>query len=334
MKRDYLGWIVLIVCGLLTSSVWAWHGGGHESITRAAVAALPPELPAFLREGAEAIAHSCVDPDTYRNPSSAQLGNSEEPEHFIDMELLEGKTLPATRYEYLKLCYEMKLDPRKVGLLPYAILEWTQRLTLALAEYRRWPHDPYIRAKCLYIAGILAHYSADLGQPLHLTIHFDGKAGPDGSSPRSGIHAKVDALIENLGLKADSVKVEPPQTYEALFPAILTEIQNNRALIPQVYAMESKLPAREARKATVDPQVQQWARDRLAWAGRFTANLFLTAWHDSEKVKFPRWLDSRRPTPGPGSPGNPGSVTPASGSPGNPAIPAPQTPATPSVNPR
>ncbi len=64
--------------------------------------------------------------------------------------------------------------------------EWTFRLTITLAEYRRWPDNPAIRAKCLVYAGILAHCAEDVRTPLHATIHRDGTANENGNSPVLG----------------------------------------------------------------------------------------------------------------------------------------------------
>jgi hypothetical protein len=58
-----------------------------------------------------------------------------------------------------------------------------------------------MKAKILYIAGVLAHYTEDAAQPLHTTVDFDGRLKPDGTSPRSGIHRKVDVEVRNFALE-------------------------------------------------------------------------------------------------------------------------------------
>lgn len=174
-------------------------------------------------------------------------------------------------------------------MLPYALVEGTQRLTLAFAEHRRWPDDPYIRAKTLHYGGLLAHYAGDLCQPLHTTIHHNGRALPDGSSPRTGLHDKVDSLPERLGLEGLGVPegVEP-QAFEAVFPAVLEEFARSHALVERVYELEPQLG--EADQSEVPEAVREFAVDRYRAAVRFTGSLFLTAWEHSAAVELPSWL--------------------------------------------
>src|SRR5262245_49838756 len=217
----------LLGAGLLAAMLvsvhpaWAWWPVGHGIIARAAVQALPAEVPAFFRAGADQVAHTSFDPDVAKNRAAPMLSDEESPEHYIDSELLAGKPLPEKRYAFIALCTQAKLEPDRVGLVPYSTAEWTERLAVAFAEHRRWPDNPFIRSKCLVYAGFLAHYAGDLTQPLHTTIHFDGRARPDGSSPRSGIHNKVDALIERLQLRPEELaKDQKIAPVEKLFPAI------------------------------------------------------------------------------------------------------------------
>lgn len=123
-----------------------------------------------------------------------QLTDREEPDHYIDLELLRGESLPEKRHAYLELCQKLNQKPAQVGYLPYAIAEHAQQLTVAFAEYRRFPEHPAIQMKVQVYAGLLAHYAADLSMPLHTTIHFNGRADPiTGQSPKTGIHARIDA---------------------------------------------------------------------------------------------------------------------------------------------
>jgi hypothetical protein len=284
-----------------------WHGRGHIRATRLAAGALPPEMPRFFVAGAETIAHCSVDPDLFTRPvAAASLHASEAPEHYFDVEVLGGEAIPAHRYDLLMWCGKKGIHPSKIGLAPYAVTEWTQRLTVALAEHRHWPRDEHVRRKCLVYAGILAHYAQDLCMPLHTTIHYDGRATDDGSSPRTGIHQKVDALLEKLPPDA-KVAVDPKAVtpFEELFPAVLAELKASHALVDRVYALEDRLPALRQPLAPRGP-VADFAKERLAAAARFTARLYLTAWHDAATTTFPPWhwrpLDKPAPTTRPSAP--------------------------------
>ncbi|HVF11020.1 MAG TPA: hypothetical protein VNA16_09475 [Abditibacteriaceae bacterium] len=272
----------------------AWWPAGHSTLSEAAVRALPREMPSYFRRGGAMIAHCAQDPDVVKQRDLPNANDSEQPEHYIDYELLQGRALPPTRYQYVQLCAELKLDPKEVGLLPYAVAEWTERLAMAFAEHRRWPHDYSIRSKSLVYAGFLAHYAQDMCMPLHVTVHHDGRANPDGSSPRTGIHAKVDSLIQKLALKpADLAKHQTIEPVPELMPAIFAELNRSRSLVDRVYELESSLPV-ENGAWRPRAEISDFTTERGREATRFTAVLCLTAWRKSASLSLPAWLERGR----------------------------------------
>lgn len=289
MRRTLLAFSLL----LLLPPAHAWWPQGHSLIAEGAVRALPEEIPAWFREGGSLVGHLAQDPDVFKSPQAPRARTTEEPEHYLDFELLKGRPLPATRYTYLKQCAAAGLDPKNVGTLPYAAAEWTERLTIAFAEHRKWPEDPNIRIKCQVYAGLLAHYSGDLCMPLHTTVDHDGRATPEGKSPRTGIHARMDSLIEKSNLTAAELgKDQKLDAATALLPFILDEIQRSRKEIDRTYALEAQLPPTTGEwKPT--PEVLDFARERGRESARFTASLYLSAWRNSTKVKLPDWLDRK-----------------------------------------
>jgi hypothetical protein len=314
---------VVLACG---ATAWGWHGKGHYDATMLALRAVKADgnLPAFFVAGAGTVAHASLDPDNFTRPIAPEaLHKAESPEHFfdVDVESLAGEPLadaniPADRYAFIELCFARGLKPNRVGLLPYAVTEWTQRLTVALAEHRKYPGDPAIRAKCLLDAGMLSHYAADLCQPLHVTIHYDGRSGPDGKSPRSGIHAKVDALLGKLTPDANAapatsanptVTISPddvapiatalladvhPAAFGVVLPAVMAEIRRSAALVDRVYELEKQLPA-ETDPIAPGSAVEKFTTDRMRAATGFIASLYVTAWRDSAAIELPWWY--RRP---------------------------------------
>lgn len=283
--------LCLAVVALAAAPGNAWWPMGHSQVAEAAVKALPSEVPAFFREGSAMVAHMAQDPDIAKNRATPALNDHEGPEHYIDWELLQGRPLPARRYEFLKLCAELKADPKNVGLAPYAIAEWTERLTVAFAEHRAFPRNPHIRTKCLVYAGILAHYTGDLCMPLHTTIHHNGRLRADGTSPNTGIHEKVDSLIERIGFKREELtRGQRIEAVPALMPAIVKEIELSRSLIDRTYALESQLPPAEG-AWTPSAEVRAYTVERAREATRFTAALYLTTWRNSATVQLPPWLE-------------------------------------------
>lgn len=302
MNHAKNAWAILAALIFLSpAGARAWHGKGHDQAARFALAAMAraaeepnrtsgEAVPTFLLAGADTVAHCSLDPDVFTRPiAPAALHDSESPEHYFDLELLKDGNLPELRYEYLDLCFRKALKPAKAGLLPYAVTEWTQRLTVALAEHRKWPEDKVIQQKCLVYAGLLAHYAADLCQPLHTTIHYDGRVDPDGNSPRSGIHSKVDALLGKFRYDEKDIlkdlKVTPA---EKLFPAVMEQVGRSNSKVDRVYELEKLLPDIES-PAGDEPKLREFAMERMRACAAFTASLYLTAWRDSGNVKLPDW---------------------------------------------
>jgi hypothetical protein len=294
----------------LATPAAGWHTTGHARVARSAVYALPIAVPRFFREGAWAVGEAAVDPDLFKDRTLDALRKAEEPLHYLDWEFLPpGTVLPPDRWAYTAMVIENKLDPGHVGLLPYSLLEGFQRLTVAFAEHRRYPENPYVQQKALVYAGWLAHYAGDLEQPLHTSKHHDGRANPDGSSPRSGIHQLVDGLFERVPLDAPALTSDlPVRAYPDAWAATLAEMASSHALVDRVYELEADLraafppPAPGSAPATVpaprpaiSPAVVAFTGERYRATATFLASLYLTAWEQSAALELPRWHDRPRP---------------------------------------
>jgi len=288
MKRFQTALIVILT--ILTPASWAWWGGGHDILSQAAVKALPEEIPEFFRsaEAVKMIAHCAYDPDVSKNRDFQHARIAEYAEHYFDIELIEDNPVPADRDAFLKLCAEMKLEPSKVGFLPYSVAEWTERLTIAFAEYRKWPDNPIIQYKCYVYAGFLAHYAQDMCQPLHLTVHYDGIVQEDGTKLHGGIHEKVDSSVEVFKLDpTELAKDQQVKVVGELMPAIVKQMKTEHGLVDRVYELVEDY--KDLQKPSEALQV--FTKDRSRESVRWTASLFLTAWELSAKVKLPGWLE-------------------------------------------
>lgn len=279
-----------ILC-LLAGAASAWHSDGHRRVAADALALLPDSVPAYFRAGAEAVAEAAVDPDVMKAPETPRLRDREAPEHFLDREELRGRALPELRSQYLHLLRSLRRDPPAVGYLPYAVIEGSERLTVGFAELRRWPEDPHIRAKTLLYAGWLAHYASDLCQPLHTTIHHDGRARADGSSPHTGFHQHLDALFEAVPFdRVAAVAGLEASAFADPWSAVLSEFDASHARVEVAYAHEAGFAPPPAGRPW-PPGVVEFTAERYRASVRFVASLFLTAWERSAAVSLPGWLE-------------------------------------------
>src|SRR5438067_12692532 len=125
-----LGCLLMILVG----SAPAWWVKGHGTIAEAATARLPEAMPRFFRATGKQLGHLAGDPDRWKNPQSKHLRAAESPDHFIDLEDLEGNDLPADRYQAAALLSRLKHPPERTGMLPYALMENVDRLSCAFYD--------------------------------------------------------------------------------------------------------------------------------------------------------------------------------------------------------
>ncbi len=197
---------------------FAWGREGHMMINRLAGAAMPADVPEFLRskEALDALEYYGPEPDRWKSPGEPELNAAQSPEHFIDLEYadLVGE-LPRRRYDFVRaLAFAQKshldlpLSPEKVGLQPYETVEVWERLKSAMRDYRKLKADQKRRSRSEYeivfLAGWLGHYVADGSQPLHTTIQYNGWTGPNpnGYTTEHKIHALFESTYVSANIKA------------------------------------------------------------------------------------------------------------------------------------
>lgn len=285
-RRLAVSALVLVVT---TSPALAWHTEGHRRVAEDAVTLLPPEVPRFFRDGAATVGHGAVDPDLWKLDALGALDDGESPEHYLDVENLRGRAWPATRSEAERLYRRLRIEGEDTGYLPWAIVEGIERLAVGFAEHRARPDDPAIRAKCLVWAGWVAHYLGDLGQPLHTTIHYDGRTRVGKPSPRTGIHKKIDGLFERVRLdRRAAIRDVELRRVDDLNAFVRERFAESHALVDATYDL---LPSLEGAKGPTDPRVVAFTRERYRTTARQTAEAFLAAWRLSGEIELPKWLE-------------------------------------------
>jgi hypothetical protein len=284
MKRRTIAVLVAVAVagGLLGGFATGWWSGGHETVAEAAAAKLPDEVPAFFREGGKHLAHFSVDPDRWKNRQATFLRRAEESNHYLDVEDLDGKELPGTnRFDAMKMIYtDLKKQPDKVGLLPYAILENYEKLMVGFSDYRKDPKNPAIPMKCLVHGGVLAHYTGDAAMPLHTTRNFDGKVQADGTVKQKGIHAKIDAFPEKNKITAEEVcRGLEPKKIDNVWEHVTKFIAESHTHIDKCYEFDAAAAFDKPTDAS-----RAFILARVRAGAQLTLDLWYTAWLKSEKL--------------------------------------------------
>jgi hypothetical protein len=208
---------------------------------------LPTNFPSFVKapEAGDRVAFLAGEPDRWRNTPDLALQHCQEPEHFMDLELLAGfglkpELLPVLRYDFISALAayrtahpdrpasdESRSDPAHkynwVGLLPWAITENYGKLKSGFSYLKTFETEGGTReeianaqANILYIMGVMGHYVGDASQPLHSTIHHHGWKGenPNNYSTSSGFHSFIDSYFKQNAaatLKLLQAKLRPAQ---------------------------------------------------------------------------------------------------------------------------
>lgn len=214
----------------------AWDYEGHRTVNQLALAALPADFPAFVREpaNAERIAFLAGEPDRWRNVPDLPLKQSggSWTDHYCDLEQLPdagidpakapsfrfdfilqfaaGRATHAEKFAYIDLAKDADHSREWPGFAPWAITEYYGRLKSgfsylkALEELGTPEEIANARANLIYIMGVMGHYVGDCAQPLHTTVHHNGWVGPNpnGYSVWNGLHSWIDGgFVAKAGIK-------------------------------------------------------------------------------------------------------------------------------------
>ena len=298
------------VTGLVTAAAlavsggpaWAWGATGHRLIGQAAMAALPAELPAFLRTPAAAaeVIELSREPDRWRDAGRVH-DDDRDGAHFLDLGL-DGRiaggpqlsALPPTRAAYAAALRAIDTDEIAEGYLPYAIVDGFQQLAkdfaywraLTAAEARQadpskraWLAADRRRREGLLVRdlAVLAHYVGDASQPLHVTEQHDGWKGPNPKAFTTWrIHAPIEGAFVRANLTAPMVQARLAPSRDcacAIEARTAAYLAATAAQVEPLYALEKAGGFRGA-----DPRGVDFTAARLAAGASELRDMILDAW--------------------------------------------------------
>ncbi|HXU21434.1 MAG TPA: nuclease [Verrucomicrobiae bacterium] len=302
-------WIVVAIMMLLIGEVpaFGWGNRGHTDINFVAASKIPKSMPLFFRTRAAVarIAYLGPEPDRWRGASEYALNNSQSPDHFIDLERVEGLgALPKGRYEFYKMLYAKRAAtqvhpddylPENVGLQPYITMEVFERLKVAFRDYRSLKQagkdTGAVEQDAIFYAGWLGHYVADGSQPLHTTIDYDGWVGanPDGFTTQRGIHWRFenDFVNRTITAKDFAAMAGAPHQLDDVFNDYLKYLWVSHGFVKQIYEFDKS----GSLNGSGTPEAVKFTEQRLAAGSQMLLDLWYTA-----------WLESAEPAPGGANP--------------------------------
>ncbi len=269
-------------------------------------AALPDEIPAFLRDPAVVaqIGELAREPDRSKgtgDPHDADLN----PGHFIDLDdqgrIRAGAAvtnLPPTRAAYDAAQRAAGSDGYLEGFLPYSIQEGWQQLVKDFAYWRvdGWgethgktaaERDWFARDRRLHEQlavrdlGYWSHFVGDASQPMHVSIHFNGWG--DFPNPRGytteRVHAPFEGAFIHSYLDAEQVRTHLTP-YRDCACAIAQHtgryLADTVATVEPFYALEKAGGFRHG-----DARGREFAAARLAAGASMLRDMVVDAWRAS-----------------------------------------------------
>lgn len=268
-----------------------WGAHGHEMAARAALAALPVDMPAFFRDAADQLVYLDPEPDRWRVTGRDEAFGAWSFDHFINLESVPDAALGARdRYAFLYAVGAAGVEePHRVGFLPFAIVERYQRLVTEWELWRR-ETDParrsWIEARIVDEAGILGHFVTDGSNPHHTTIHYsgwaDGAPNPGGYTRDRGFHARFETVFVDAHVRQQDVtrRVGPAiSVAHRARAAVMSYLRSTHESVDELYRLDRDVgfdPDGPAPRETVG-----FAADRLAAGAQMLATLWLSAWEES-----------------------------------------------------
>lgn len=289
--------IVALTCVIaVPAAVLAWGEAGHRITGYSAAARLPASMPAFFRAAGNELAYLNPEPDRWRDRTERSrdpaLDGATAPDHFVDMEMAPPSVLlhalhAPDRYAYLDTLAAAHIKSSAMGLLPFRMLEMSQRLR---EEFRLWRSAPdsatrvYIERRIVNDAGVLGHYVADGSNPAHTTIEYNGWVGsnPNHYATDKRFHARFESAYVETHISAADViaRVDPAaKVLPDLRSAILEYLSATNAQVEHMYQLDKATPF-DAQ--TTSPEDKAFVVSRLAAGAQMLRDIWWTAWVTSQ----------------------------------------------------
>jgi hypothetical protein len=273
----------------------AWGNDGHKMINRLAAAALPGDVPEFLRSPAalDAMEYYGPEPDRWKGQLEPELGAAGSGEHYIDLEYADliGVPLPRKRYDYVRALAvaqkahpDIDLTPEKTGMQPYVTDEYYERIKSAMRDYRglaaAHKDTKPVEAEIVFLCGIMGHFVADGSQPLHVTIQFNGWTGPNpkGYTTEHRIHAQFESqfVSANVNPAKDVAPLiaKEPKVLGDVFEDYVKYLRHSNSLVEKTYELEKAGGFTGAGSA----ESRAFVDERLAAGATELRDIIYTAW--------------------------------------------------------
>jgi hypothetical protein len=273
----------------------AWGEAGHRMTGEAAALSMPGSTPAFFRKASKELGYLNPEPDRWKDRTERDadraLDGAFNADHFIDIEMAPPAVLAAAlaapnRYAYADTLRKAGIDATVFGFLPFAILEYAQKLRVDFRNWRAAPDSikPFIESRIIDDAGVLGHFVADGSNPLHTSDQYNGwtRANPNGYATDRQTHARFESGYVGAKIKLADVLAKM-DTNARVLPdfraAIIQYLRESNAQVIPFYELDKRS---RFDTNTTSAQNRAFTVDRLAFGAKMLRDVWWTAWVTSE----------------------------------------------------
>lgn len=287
-----LGAVTVAVASSAPHAAPVWGDHGHQIIGRLAADALPPEMPAFFRAAGARLAWLNPEPDRWRNEQEQllepALNLAHAYDHYVNLENVPPGALRArNRFAYLDSVRVAGGKTPAVGILPFSLIEMTQRLRVDFREWRKATNPEqraWIEQRIIDDAGVLGHYAADASNPHHTTLHHDGWVGdnPGGFTRGPFFHGRFETQYVGAQLLITDVRPlvrAAPRVFPDVREAVIAYLRDSHALVPRLYELDKMQPFSKDNR---NVEHKRFTAERLAAGTAMLRDLWWTAWVTSQ----------------------------------------------------
>jgi hypothetical protein len=254
-------------------------------VTAAAIKALPPPLRSYFVSHQFYLVDHASDPDL-----KAKEDRKERPRHFTEAEAYDHYPFLQFRKEFVV----ERLGPSRAQIRHGTVLWQIDRFTRYLeqdfrrSDWREANHD----------AVYLAHYAADLTQPLHTVMNYDGQ-----QTGQRGIHARfevglVDLLADRWVLRSPPAAVIP-NLRARIFEEFINSYRKSQAIFAADRRVRASIPYTSPQfLAAFSKGAGPIAKAQLEDAASFVGSLWYTAWVRAGKPDLSAWRARRQAVDG------------------------------------
>ena len=269
----------------------AWGDAGHRMTGEAAALSMPGSTPAFFHRASKQLGYLNPEPDRWKDRAERDadraLDGAFNADHFIDIEMAPPAVLAAAlaapnRYAYADTLRKAGVDATVFGFLPFATLEYAQKLRVDFRNWRAAPDSvkPFIETRILDDAGILGHFVADGSNPLHASDQYNGwtRANPNGYATDKQTHARFESGYVGAKIKLADVMAQM-DTNARVLPDFRTAIiaylrESNAQMIP-FYELDKRT---RFDTNTTAVENKTFTVGRLAFGAKMLRDIWWTAW--------------------------------------------------------